>query len=201
MSTEMAIPRKLWEPPNPKGTLAYQFMQRVNRTRGTSLETWPDLHAFSVNHRAAFWEELFRQHPIIHHGSYDRVVDERARMDSNPPWFQGVYVNFAETCLFWPDARDPSKSTTYRKEDWRVACTEAREGGTEIRHCTWRELRERTALLSNAMRARGVRRGDRVAVVASNSIDTLVVFFAVTALGGIFSSSSTDMGTKGVLDR
>jgi acetoacetyl-CoA synthetase len=38
-----------------------------------------------------------------------------------------------------------------------------------------------------------------VAVVASNSIDTLQCFLAVTALGGLFSSSSTDMGTKVVL--
>ena len=40
-----------------------------------------------------------------------------------------------------------------------------------------------------------------MALVASNSVETLTVFLAVTALGGIFSSSSTDMGTKGILDR
>jgi len=51
------------------------------------------------------------------------------------------------------------------------------------------------------MRAHGVRKGDRVAVVASNSVDTLCVFLGVTALGGLFSSSSTDMGTSGVLAR
>jgi len=57
------------------------------------------------------------------------------------------------------------------------------------------------ALFSSAMRAHGVRKGDRVAVVASNSVDTLCVFLGVTALGGLFSSSSTDMGTSGVLAR
>ena len=40
-------------------------------------------------------------------------------------------------------------------------------------------------LLENAMQAHGVAKGDRVAVVASNSFDTLTVFFAVTSLGGI----------------
>ncbi|KAK4622071.1 Acetoacetyl-CoA synthetase [Fulvia fulva] len=195
------VPRKLWDPPNPKGTMAYKFMQAVNQKHNTNLQTWQDLHAFSVDQRAAFWGELFTQHPLIHSGSYAKVVDENARMDTNPPWFEGVKVNFAENSLLWPDSKDPSKSTTYRKEDWRVACTEAREGGTEIRQCTWKELRERTAHMSNAMRARGVKKGDRVAVVASNSIDTLVVFYAVTSLGAIFSSSSTDMGTKGILDR
>lgn len=195
------MPRKLWSPSDPQNTMAYKFMQEVNRKRGTKLQTWQDLHAWSVDQRSAFWEELFVQQPIIHSGTYSRVVDEDARMDSIPPWFEGVKVNFAETILLDPDERDPSKGVKDRKRDDKVACTEVREGGTEIRDCTWRELRERVAHLANALRARGVGKGDRIAVVASNSIDTLVVMFATTAVGGIFSSSSTDMGTKGVLDR
>ena len=51
------------------------------------------------------------------------------------------------------------------------------------------------------MKSRGVKKGDRVAIVASNSIDTLCVFLGVVSLGGLFSSSSTDMGANGVLDR
>lgn len=176
-------------------------MQQVNRRHGINLQTWQNLQVWSADHRAAFWGELFRQHPLIHSGKYEKVVDESVRMDHLPPWFEGVKLNFAENSLLWPDEKDPSKATQFRKEDWRVACTEAREGGTEIRDCTWKELREKTAHLANAMRARGVKKGDRVAVVASNSIDTLVVYYATTSLGGIFSSSSTDMGTKGILDR
>ena len=51
------------------------------------------------------------------------------------------------------------------------------------------------------MRAHGVKKGDRVAVVASTSFDTFITFMAVVSLGGLFSSSSTDMGTKGILER
>ncbi|USW51608.1 Putative AMP-dependent synthetase/ligase, acetoacetyl-CoA synthase, AMP-binding, ANL [Septoria linicola] len=198
---DLSVPRKLWEPPNPQGTLAYKFMQDVNRKRGTKLQTWPELHAWSVDQRAAFYEELFQQHPLIHEGKYKQVVDESARMDSVPAWFDGVRINFAENLLYSPDTKKPGKRTTYRKEDESVACVEVREGGTEIRNVTWEELRDRTAYLSNAMRARGVTQGDRIAIVASNSVDTLVVFLATTALGAIFSSSSTDMGLKGILDR
>lgn len=203
MSDPFPIPRKLWEHPNPDTTLAARFMRVANQKYNLNppLETWDDLHAWSVNHRSDFWGLLFAEHPIIHHGHYKRVVDETARMDSVPTWFEGVKVNFAENVLFWPDAQDLGKASTKRKEDWRVACTEVREGCKEIRQCTWKELRSWVGLVANAMRARGVRKGDRVAVVASNSFDTLTVFMAVTSLGGIFSSSSTDMGTRGVLDR
>ena len=51
------------------------------------------------------------------------------------------------------------------------------------------------------MRRHGVTKGDRVAVVAGNSLDTLCVFLGITSLGGLFSSSSCDMGTAGILER
>lgn len=65
----------------------------------------------------------------------------------------------------------------------------------------WGQLRREVGVLASAMKAHGVRKGDRVVVVASNSVDTLKVWLAVTTLGGLFSSSSTDMGVQGVLQR
>ena len=66
---------------------------------------------------------------------------------------------------------------------------------------TWGQLRQRVGVLSQALRAAGVKKGDRVAGVVSNSAETFVVFLSTVAIGAIFSSSSTDMGTKGILDR
>lgn len=120
-------------------------------------------------------------------------------MDSIPRWFEGVQLNFAENILLSSD--DTGQSCKDGKEDSKIACTEVREGCKEIRQVSWQELRDRVALLANAMRVRGMRKGDRAAIVASNSLDTLTVFLAITSIGGIFSSSSTDMGTRGVLDR
>jgi len=120
-------------------------------------------------------------------------------MDAIPRWFRGVRLNFAENVLFSRDA-DGTRGTR-GKEDAKLALTEVREGGTELRDVSWGALRARVGRLASALRAHGLRRGDRVAVVASNSADTLCVFLAATALGGLFSSSSTDMGARGVLDR
>lgn len=117
------------------------------------------------------------------------------------PWFRGVRLNFAENILFSASAASPSLGSTAGKEDDKVALTEVREGCAEITHVTWAELRARVARLARAMRARGVKRGDRVAVVAGNGVDTCVTFLATTAVGGLFSSSSTDMGSRGILDR
>lgn len=194
-------PRKLWQHPNPKSTAAYKFMQKLNGKHALNLRTWDDLYEFSITRIPLFWSELFHQHPLIHSGTPEEIYNTSARMDSVPRWFPGVSLNFAENVLFTADPANHSRYTTLGKEDGKTACTEVREGCTEIRHISWLELRERVGLFANAMRAHGVGKGDRVAVVASNSLDTLCVFYATVSLGGLFSSSSTDMGTKGVLDR
>jgi len=76
-----------------------------------------------------------------------------------------------------------------------------REGNTEVRDVTWGELRARVAQMAAAMSARGVKRGDRVVAVAAHALETAVVFLATTWLGAVFSSSSTDMGVSGLLQR
>ena len=98
----------------------------------------------------------------------------------------------AENVLF-RGRPDGKPGTADGKEDDKIACIEMREGtfGEPAKTFTWKELRSRVGRMSQALRARGVTKGDRVAVVASNSIDTLTVFLGVTALGGLFSSSST----------
>ena len=165
-------------------------------------QTYQDLYAYSVENRSAFYDFCWKYFDIIHEGSYTTVVNESARMDSIPTWFQGVRLNFAENVLLSTGNGAAGGITKRGKEDDKIAVTEVREGKEEDEvRLTWGELRARTGKLMQAMKAAGVSKGDCVAVVASNSIDTLLVFLAVTALGGIFSSSSTDMGVDGILAR
>lgn len=128
-------------------------------------------------------------------------MDTSKPMDSIPVWFEGTRLNFAENILYSASPSDPSQRTTENKEDAKIALTEVREGNTEVRHMSFGEVRRKVALLANALRAKGVQKGDRVAVVASTSFDTFITFMAIVSIGGLFSSSSTDMGTKGILER
>lgn len=114
-------------------------------------------------------------------------------MDSIPAWFSGIRLNWAENMLF------SSNPSLKRATD--IALTEVREGCTSIRDISYGELCSRTAHFASAMRAHNVRKGDRIAVVAGNSRDTLAIWLATASVGGIFSSSSTDMGSKGILER
>lgn len=166
------------------------------------MQTFRELYDWSVgDRRIEFWEDMWDTAGLIYEGDYEEVVDITAPMDSIPHWFRGTHLNFAENVLYSPSPDNPSVRTTQHKEDDKIALTEIREGNTEVRHMTWGEVRKRVGLLANAFRARGVKKGDRVAVVASTSFDTFICFMAILSIGGLFSSSSTDMGTKGILER
>ncbi|RDL36366.1 Acetyl-CoA synthetase-like protein [Venustampulla echinocandica] len=201
-SVNMPVPRELWKHPNPESTEMYKMMQQINQKHNLNLNTFWELYQYSISNRAQFWDQCFQSLDIIHSGSYKQVVDESASIETIPRWFEGVSLNFAENMLY---SRVPGASTSERgtigKEDEKIAVTEVREGATEIRHVSWGQLRKEVAELTVAMKAHGVKKGDRVVVVASNSVDTLKVFLAITTLGGLFSSSSTDMGVSGVLQR
>ncbi|KAJ5374514.1 AMP-dependent synthetase/ligase [Penicillium concentricum] len=192
-----SLPRKIWQHPAPESTQMGHFQRDLEKSTGRKFDSFHDMYLYSVKNRSEFWEFCWKYFDLIHEGSYTKVVDEAARMDSVPEWFTGVRLNFAENLLFSHVAGDKTG-----KEDDKIAVSEVREGAAhEVVHLTWGELRRRTGVLVQAMKAHGVVRGDRIALCAANSIETLLVFLASTALGAIFSSSSTDMGTKGVLDR
>lgn len=166
------------------------------------MQTFRELYDWSVGpNRTDFWEDMWSASGLIHSGTYSKVVDTSIPMDKIPLWFEGTHLNFAENILYSASPSDSSQRTTENKEDAKIALTEVREGNTEVRHMSFGEVRRKVALLANALRAKGVKKGDRVAIVASTSFDTFITFMATVSIGGLFSSSSTDMGTKGILER
>ncbi|OTA67402.1 acetoacetyl-coenzyme A synthetase [Hypoxylon sp. EC38] len=197
-----SIPRKLWEHPNPEKTQMYEFMQILNRKYGIGLKTFQDLYQFSVAKRSDFFAEVFEYSNLLYTGSYTRAVDESKPIDAIPRWFEGVHLNWAENLLWSRRSQDPTDfHSRIGKEDTKIALTQVREGVTEITHVTWVTLRRLAAHYASALYNNGVRRGDRIVVVGSNSVETLVIFIATGWLGAIFSSSSTDMGVQGILQR
>lgn len=200
-TTTLPLPRKLWEHPNPEATQMMGFQRALERSTKQKFGSWFDMHDWALANKTAFWGSLWKHLPIIHEGSYSKVVNECSRIDSIPRWFEGVSLNYAENVLFASGMFNKSIRVPRGKEDDKLAITEVREGCSETQRITWGALRRKVGHLAQALKVHGVRKGDRVAVVASNSVDTFCVLLAVTSLGGIFSSSSTDMGTAGILGR
>jgi fatty-acyl-CoA synthase len=67
-----------------------------------------------------------------------------------------------------------------------------RQGDREL---TYRQLADRVEALAGALAAEGVRRGDRIAYLAANSIAGFETFFAAGRLGAIFAPLNTRLTT------
>lgn len=77
----------------------------------------------------------------------------------------------------------------------------AREHVPEVEKITWRQLKERSRKVRSALVNSGVGAGDTVAAVISNSADAFVIALATLSLGAIWTSTSCDMGSAGIVDR
>jgi acetoacetyl-CoA synthetase len=106
--------------------------------------------------------------------------------DLGPRWFLGARLNFAENLL--------------RHRDDRTALVFWNEQGRQ-RALTYAELAAEVAGMAAALRADGVKPGDRVAGFMPNIPETVIAMLAATSLGAIWSSCSPDFGATGVLDR
>lgn len=51
--------RLLWRHSSPKSTAMYQYLQQVNKTYGLQLETYPELHQWSVDNIDQFWQSVW----------------------------------------------------------------------------------------------------------------------------------------------
>jgi len=64
---------ELWRPSSPEKTQIYDFMDKVNKKHGLSMNDYHSLWKWSVSEPAKFWEEIWHYTHIIAHEPYTQV--------------------------------------------------------------------------------------------------------------------------------
>ena len=163
----------------------FKFKEYINTNHGLNLDSYQDLHEWSVNQIPTFWEEAWNYFDIIHAEPYTQVVDDVSKMPG-AKWFAGSRLNFTENLL---RRRDEKSAILFKGE------------GQPVRKITYAELYRSVAQTAQALKDAGVEKGDRVAGFVPNMPESIIAMLAATSIGAIWSSSSPDFGIKGVLDR
>jgi acetoacetyl-CoA synthetase len=101
-------------------------------------------------------------------------------------WFSNARLNFAQNLL--------------RRRDHDTALVFWGENKVR-RKLSFAQLYDQVSATAQALRAMGVKPGDRVAAFMPNMPETVVALLATTSIGAIWSSCSPDFGVQGVLDR
>ncbi|WP_276486703.1 acetoacetate--CoA ligase [Ectopseudomonas mendocina] len=181
------MPQPLWTPSAERIAASRMDALRrfVNERHGLQLANYPDLHAWSVENREAFWQAIVDFFEIRFHTPGECVLREGPAMP-DAQWFPGATLNFAEHLL--------------RRRDGHPALVAIGEEGSR-EQLSYAQLAAHVAGLQRALRDAGVGLGDRVAAVMPNTWQTVVGMLATASLGATWSSCSPDFGTQGVIDR
>ncbi len=152
---------------------------------------YADLHRWSTEDLTRFWTAVTEYFDVRFHTPPTAVLAEPATMPG-ATWFPGATLNYAEHAL--RPAEDPANAD-------RPAILHLDERTTEPVATTWPELRRQVGSLAAALRANGVRPGDRVSAYLPNIPQAAVALLATAAVGATWTSCAPDFGARSVLDR
>ena len=178
--------RPLWTPDRDKA--AHTNLARFGAAAGIDIVAeggYERLHRWSVHDPGAFWAAVWDFCGVVASERGSAPVVEAEHM-ADVRFFDGARLNFAENLLHGGD------------DD--VAMVFADESGVYT-ETSRGQLRALVSRLAGAMRTQGVGPGDRVACWMPNVPEAYAVMLAAASVGAVFSSTSPDFGTAGVLDR
>ncbi len=164
----------------------FTFMQAVSRYVGKSIETYEQLHAWSVEDIAEFWTFYVQ---------YAGLGISCTSVMSNDPmpytkWFESASLNYAAYLLY----------PKHLKNDEQAAIIAVTETGDE-RILSYRYLRQEVTYCVGALKAEGIEAGDRVAALVCNVPEAVILLLACASIGAVFSSCSPDFGFEAAYAR
>lgn len=179
----------LWRPSQTELTQSVmaRFSTWLGEKQCTKVDHYSALHKLSVKQPDIFWKAIWDYFDIIG----DRGEEAVRSLNKLPgaQWFPDSKVNFAENLLRF--AKDTPNE---------IACTESNENGV-VQTISYSELLGKVARLAAQLKTFGVKEGDRVAAISTNSHHAIVGMLAAASIGAVWSSCSPDFGVSGILDR
>ena len=177
----------LWSPSNErvKSSQMFRFLQNINAKYDLNLDSFSELHNWSIENKSEFWSSIWDFFKIIGSKGTEPYIEPENKMPGSK-FFPNGTVNYAENMLSG-DTRGPA--IIFKSED-------------KVRkEVSWKDLKSQVASLANFLKKEGVVKGDRIAAYMPNVPETVIMMLAASSIGAIFSSASPDFGVDGVLDR
>ena len=140
-------------------------------------EQYASMYAQSINDPDTFWGEQAEQY-LTWFQKWDKVQDWSFDQDNlHINWFTGGTLNVSYNCL--------DRHLDTRGD--QVAIIWEGDNPNEDRKITYRELHAEVSKLANVLKARGVKRGDRVSLYLPMIPEAAVAMLACTRIGAIHS--------------
>ncbi len=178
----------LWQPSETykRESNMQAFLEYVNRKYGLFLYDYRSLYEWSIMRPVDFWGSAWDFLEIKCSVPYAEVVDDIYKFPGCR-WFSGAELNYAENILRFGDSDRPA--LIFYGEN------------KERRELSFREMRRQVEQTAAHLRALGIRPGDAVAAYMPNMPETIIAMLAAAAIGALWCSCATDIGSGAAVDR
>ncbi len=155
----------------------------------TSLAQYQEMYRRSIDDRDSFWSEMANEH-VSWMAPFGTVCEEDLNA-GKVAWFLGGKLNVSVNCL------DRHLATRADK----VAILWEGDTPAENRSVTYRELYEEVCRVANVLKARGIGKGDRVAVYMGMVPELVVAMLACARIGAVHSVIFGGFSPRSIRDR
>lgn len=171
-----------------------RYRHHVNRKFDKSFRSTRELQRWSIDEPHAFWIDVYGYLDIVPSlGEQTHKAYEEKPMREIPRFFPDLRLNYAEN-VFHANQRPHETALIEIREDQPIRP----DAGHKI---TWQEFRARVRGTASALKASGIKEGDRVGAIVAVSSWAVVLFYAAASMGAIFTSISPDIGVEGCISR
>lgn len=161
------------------------FYTWLNDHKSLKFSNYEELWSWSCDNIEDFWELIIEYFEIETKGVYKKVVDTHSM--PGVKWFDGLKVNY--THQLFKNKTDDHPALIAKSEN------------RNTKEISWDELYANVSSISQLLRDKGIKKGDRVVAFAPNIEETVVAFLACASIGAVWSSCSPDFGSESVIER
>ena len=152
---------------------------------GLSLDSYSDLHQWSISQPGDFWSLVWD-----HLG----IIGDKGSVNYSPG------KNFIDAKFFPESSLNLAENILAQGKDAEVAIVAIDEAGKRS-ELTWGQLRDKSAAVAAALADLGVVAGDRVVAWTPNYAEVIIYALGALSIGAVVSTSSPDFAPNAVLDR
>ncbi len=157
------------------------------RARIRDRATYDRMHERSIHDPEGFWGEIGRELPWMR--PFERVLDWSGKPFAK--WFLGGKLNASAVCL--------DQHLTTERRDKLAILWEGEPG--DVRRFTYAEAHAEVCRIANALRARGVKKGDRVALYMPLVPELVFGVLACARIGAAHSVIFGGFSAQSIKDR
>jgi acetyl-CoA synthetase len=154
-----------------------------------SFDEYKKVYKQSINDPDGFWGDFAEM--FDWHEPWDQVQSGTLR-EGNVKWFEGGTLNITENCLDRHLDEHGDKVAFYY---------EPNESDDEKRAITYRELHAEVCKFANVLEAKGIKKGDRVALYMAMTPEVAIATLACARVGAVHSIVFAGFSAKSLADR